>query len=258
MKICLVQCHSKEDINSNLNFAKTIIKKAVKHCCDLIVFPEMFLTGYIATEKTKAIAITENDKAIKELKSVCKTNNIACVFGFPRKEKSKIFNSACFIDKNGEVIGVYDKTHLFGDEKLYFVKGNELKVLDTSFGKVGLLICYDIEIPEATRSLAMKGAEIIICISANMKPYDNLHKMFIVSRAIENSIPIIYCNYSGKDSMFTYVGQSNIIHSNGKNECKFSKLKGLYYGIVNIPENGEDENMNYLNNLRKDLYNYQN
>lgn len=100
MKICLVQCHSKEDINSNLNFAKTIIKKAVKHCCDLIVFPEMFLTGYIATEKTKAIAITENDKAIKELKSVCKTNNIACVFGFPRKEKSKIFNSACFIDKN--------------------------------------------------------------------------------------------------------------------------------------------------------------
>lgn len=256
MKICLVQCHSKQDVNSNLNFAKKAIEKAVKKGCDLIVFPEMFLTGYIATEQTKTIAITKSDDLIRDLQTVCKLNNIACVFGFPRKEKSRIFNSACFIDRNGEMVGIYDKTHLFGDEKLYFSAGNELKVFDTSFGKIGLLICYDIEIPESARMLALDGAEMIICISANMKPYDNLHKMCIISRAIENSIPVVYCNYTGMDSKFTFVGQSNIIHSNGKNECKFSKSKKLFYGTLNLHKVCDDENMNYLENLRKDLYKY--
>lgn len=258
MKICLVQCHSNQDIKSNLDYEKTTIEKSAKQGCDLVVFPELFLTGYIATEKTKSLAITQNSGLLKDIQSICKLNNIACVMGFPRKEKSQVFNSACFIDKNGKIVGVYDKTHLFGDEKLYFSAGNELKIFDTSFGKIGLLICYDIEIPEAARNLALKGAEMIVCISANMKPYDNLHKMCIVSRAIENSIPIVYCNYSGKDTLFTFVGQSNIIHRNGKNDCRFSKHKALLCGTLNLPEKCEDENMDYLKNLRNDLYKYKN
>ena len=214
------------------------------------------MTGYVATEKTKTIAISKTDDIIKELQTICKSSNIACVFGFPRKEKSRIFNSACFIDKNGEIVGLYDKTHLFGDEKLYFFAGNELKVFDTSFGKIGLLICYDIEFPETARVLALNGAEMIVCISANMKPYDNLHRMCIISRAIENSIPVVYCNYVGKASQFTFVGQSNIINSNGKNECKFSNHKNLLYGTLNLSQICDDDNMNYLKNLRKDLYKY--
>lgn len=256
MKICLVQCRSTQDINSNINFAKVSIEKAIKHRCDLIVFPEMFLTGYIASEKTKTVAITKDSEILKDIQSFCKAKNIACVIGFPRKEKSKIFNSACFIDKNGERVGVYDKTHLFGDEKSYFSAGNSLKVFDTSFGKIGLLICYDIEIPEVARNLALCGAEAIICISANMNPYDDLHQMCIVSRAIENSIPVIYCNYTGKDPIFTFVGRSNIIHRDGTKECRFSKRKGLYFGTINLPETCEDENLDYLKNLRNDLYKY--
>lgn len=207
------------------------------------------MTGYIATDKTKSLAISQNSDLLKEIQFACKSNKIACVIGFPRKEKSKIFNSACFIDKNGKMVGVYDKTHLFGNEKVIFSAGSELKVTKTSLGKVGLLICYDIEIPEATRTLALNGADFVVCISANMKPYDNLHKMCIISRAIENNISVVYCNYSGKDPLFTFVGESNIIHSDGKNECKFSKHKKLLYGTLNIPETCEDENMNYLNNF---------
>lgn len=235
-----------------MNFSKNLSKKG----CDLIIFPETFLTGYVATEKIKTIAISKTDDIIKELQTICKSSNIACVFGFPRKEKTKIFNSACFIDKNGEMVGLYDKTHLFGDEKLYFSAGNELKVFDTSFGQIGLLIFYDLEFPETARTLAFNGAEMIICISANMKPYDNLHKMCIISRAIENSTPVVYCNYIGKDSQFIFVGQSNIINSNGKNECKFSNRNTLLYGTLNLSEICDDDNMKYLKNLRKDLYKY--
>ncbi|MDE6060664.1 MAG: carbon-nitrogen hydrolase family protein [Clostridia bacterium] len=256
MKIRLVQCHSEQDINSNIAYAKAVLEKSAAQNFDLVVFPELFLSGYIATANTKSIAISSDSKVLGDLQAICAANDIACALGFPRKDNENIYNSACFIDRNGTPIGIYDKTHLFGDEKLYFSFGNELKVFDTSFGKIGLLICYDIEFPEAARALAMSGAEMIVCISANMKPYDDLHKTCVISRAIENSLPIVYCNYSGKDNKFSYVGQSNIIHSNGKCECKFSKRKKILSGTLNIPESCKDDNMNYLKNLRDDLYKY--
>ncbi len=258
MKICIVQCHSINDINKNVNSAKIDIEKAAKKHCDLIVFPELFLTGYSAGEDIKNINFKDISKNIEEIQGLCKKDNIACVIGFPRKENSKVYNSACFIDKNGKILYVYDKTHLFGDEKLVFSKGNKLDVFDSPFGKIGLLICYDIEIPEAARTLAIKGAQIIICISANMKPYDNLHKLNIKSRAIENMIPIIYCNYVGKDKYFEYVGRSNVIDINGNNICKFSRHRKLIYANLDFRNISLDENMNYLNNLRIDLYNYWN
>ena len=254
MKIRLVQCHSNQDINSNIAYAKAILENAKGF--DLVVFPELFLTGYMVAANTKSPAIPSNSKFLEDLRSTCAANNIACVIGFQRKDEEKTYNSACFIDRNGTLAGVYDKTHLFGDEKLYYSSGNELKVFDTSFGKIGLLICYDIEFPETARTLAMNGAEMIVCISANMKPYDDLHKTCIISRAIENSIPVVYCNYSGKDGNFSYVGQSNIIHNNGIAECKFSKHKKMLSGKLDIPESCKDDNMNYLKNLRNDLYKY--
>ena len=234
MKICLVQCCLKDNIDKNLNLAKIDIEKASKKHCNLIVFPELFLTGYSAEEDIKNINFKSVSKRIEEIQRLCKEYNIACVMGFPRKENSKVYNSASFIDKNGEILYVYDKTHLFGDEKLVFDKGNKLDVFNSSFGKIGLLICYDIEIPEVARTLALKGAQIIICISANMKPYDKLHKLNIKSRAIENMIPVIYCNYVGRDKYFKYVGQSNVIDMKGNNICKFSKHKKLIYANLKL------------------------
>lgn len=93
MKLRLVQCRPKQDFEANLDFTKISIKKAAKKGCDLIVFPEMFLTGYIVTEKTKFIAITKINNKTNDLQNICKLNNIAYVFGFPRKDKSNVFNS---------------------------------------------------------------------------------------------------------------------------------------------------------------------
>ena len=94
MKICLVQCHSKHDIQLNLEYAKKTLERAATQSCDLVVFPELFLTGYVATEKTKTIAIKSDSNELKDLQFICESNNIACVIGFPRKDKTNIFNSA--------------------------------------------------------------------------------------------------------------------------------------------------------------------
>lgn len=196
-------------------------------------------------------AITMRDKGIKLIRSFCNQKHIACIFGFPRKENEKIYNSACIIDKNGEIIGIYDKTHLWGKENLIFQKGNKLSVFNTSIGKIGILICYDIDFPEPSRILTLKNADIICCISANMKPYDNIHKTFIKTRSLENNIPIVYCNYVGNDDFFEYVGQSNIIDRMGKPQQKFSRQDKLLYGDIDL--NYKCEN-SYIKDLRTDLY----
>ena len=253
MKVCIVQHKSTLDKKYNLAYLKTAVINAKKKGCDLIVFPELFLTGYLLKENAKNVAETVSGNSVKELRKICKENDIVCICGFARKDKSKVFNSACIVDKNGELAGFYDKTHLFADEKSYFAKGNRLKVFDTSVGKIGVLICYDLEFPEPSRILASNGADVICCIAANMKPYDKLHKTFIKNRAIENGIPVVYCNYVGKDEDFVYVGESNVVDVDGKYKFKSSKKSKLFYAKLDKTRIADD-NMNYLKNRRVDLY----
>lgn len=253
MKVATYQCLSVLDKDKNISRAKEIITKASKNNCDLVVFPELFLTGYSSNDYIKNSAFTLKDNSILTLQKLCKESNIACVVGFAKTEKKKVFNSACFIDKNGKIAGVYDKTHLWGGEKSVFEPGDELNVIETSMGKVGLLICYDIEFPEPARILASKGADFICCISANMKPYDDVHKTFIKARALENMVPVIYCNYVGDDGNFVYVGQSNVIDSDGKDVSRFSKKVELKFAQINIHKEKTDIS-NYFSDIRNDLY----
>lgn len=254
MKVCIVQCKSVLNKDSNVEYARKSMFKAKTKGCDLIVFPELFLTGYLLKERAKDFAETISGSYINKMKTLCKENDITCIFGFPRKDKKKVYNSSCVIDKNGKVVGFYDKTHLFGDEKLYFSAGEELKVFDTSLGKIGVLVCYDIEFPEPSRILTLKGADIICCIAANMKPYNKLHKMFIKTRAIENTTPIIYCNYVNRDEDFEYVGESNIVDVDGNYLINSSKKNKLLYSCLDVSTRVKDYNMNYIRNRRIDIY----
>ena len=76
------------------------------------------------------------------------------------------YNSSVFIDRSGELMGTFDKAHLWALERFYFRSGSEFPVFETDFGKVGIMICYDMGFPEVARILALKGAELIVCPSA--------------------------------------------------------------------------------------------
>lgn len=254
MKICIVQCQSLKGKQKNLYRARKILENAKNSSCDLVVFPELYITGY-NLEDIKSEAETIDGESIVYFKKLCKDLEVSVIFGFARKHDDKVFNTACCIDKNGKLVGYYDKTHLFGDENNYFDKGNEFKIFNTSFAKIGMLICYDIEFPEPSRFLSKQGVDFICCISANMKPYDNLHKMYIQTRAVENSTPVVYCNYVGKDEYFTYCGRSNIVKRNGKALFKFyARKRKLLKADLQLKESIKDSAMNYLANLREDLY----
>jgi predicted amidohydrolase len=164
-----------------------------------------------------------------------------------------------FIGSKGELIGTYAKANLFGDEKINFTPGNEFNVYDTDLGKVGLLICYDLEFPEPARRLGCRGADIIIANAANMGPYYDIHEHFAKSRAMENVVFVVYCNFTGSDNRFTYVGGSGLYSPDGNIEFGPSKrFDGLIYAEVD-PARIEtiDPNMHYLDYIsdeERELY----
>ena len=220
MKICLVQTTSYKDGKEyNLERAGKAIKAAAETGASLVVFPEMYLTGYMASRRVASLCEPADGPSEVVMAGYASKYGVHLIYGYPEIRDGVVYNSANFIDDKGNLIGTYSKSRLFLDEYKAFTPGNEWPVFETSLGKVGILICYDIEFPEPARRLAAKGADFIVCIAANMLPYKELHRRFSIVRSLENSLPIAYCNYTGSDNRFEYCGRSALYEPDGDAFC---------------------------------------
>jgi predicted amidohydrolase len=193
-----------------------IVRKVVaEHSdADLVVFPELFLSGY-TTSRPDELAIDPRGPEVEHIARAARENGTAVIFGAPERVSAGIANSAICVDRRGEVAGSYRKTHLFGDERAAFVAGDELLIVDLDDLKVGLMICFDVEFPEVARSLAQAGANLLITISANMEPFGRDHEIFCTARALENGLPHLYVNQVGTGETFTFPGGTMAVSADG-------------------------------------------
>lgn len=196
------------DKQANLEKMESAMVKASEEGADLILFPELFLTGYFTRERTLELAEDTKGPSIKQIQQWAKTYRIKVVFGFPEKQNGSVYNSACFIGEDGEVIGTFQKVHLWDEEYKYFQPGSSFKVWPTNIGKIGIMICYDTEFPESARSLALQGAEIILAPTANMAPFQHIQKLYIQTRAAENQIFVATTNQVGMEENTLFFGES--------------------------------------------------
>ncbi|RME35455.1 MAG: carbon-nitrogen family hydrolase, partial [Deltaproteobacteria bacterium] len=123
-----------------------------------------------------------------------------------------VFNTSYVVD-NGEVAGSYRKLHLFSvmREDRFLAAGNEAVIVDTSVGRLGLAICYDLRFPELFRKLALGGAEII-CLPAEWpKPRQEHWRTLLRARAIENQMFVAACNCCGIQGKLDFFGMSLLI-----------------------------------------------
>lgn len=129
---------------------------------DVIVLPELAVSGYDfdSVEQAEASAITADDPVFAEWAAA--GEGAVVVGGFAERDDAGVLrNSAMLVDGTGRRV-VYRKTHLWDDEALFFVPGDEPPpIVDTAAGRIGVIICYDLEFPELTRSLALRGAELL-------------------------------------------------------------------------------------------------
>jgi len=144
-----------------------------------------------------------------------------------------LYNSAVLISPKGELVGVHHKMHIPGEEKHYFMPGSTCDTYTTDIGNIGMSICYDGQFPEFTRSLALKGAEIL-CMIWNMPSFSNppeLLEHITATRAAENRMFAVSCNCLGVQGKIDFFGHSVISDPVGN----FLATAGTKETIISAP-----------------------
>src|SRR5215210_7752191 len=163
--------------NTTQNLETMIKILAENDEADLIVFPELFLSGYTAS-KPEELALDLAGSEMAAIARLARENSTAVILGVPERAPAGIANSAVCVDRYGDIAGSYRKTHLFGSERHAYVAGNELLIVDLDGVRAGIMICFDVEFPEVARALVKTGANLLVTISANMDPFGRDHDVF--------------------------------------------------------------------------------
>lgn len=210
------------DKNYNLRKIERYIKRAKKKHAELIVFPELALTGYTCRDLVYELAESIPGPSVHQLEAIAKKENMHIVLGMLErsgKAQAVLYNTAVLISPEG-FIGRYQKMHLpthsVFEEKRYFRGGYQTPVFDTSIGKLGLIICYDVFFPEITRLLRLKGAQLVICISASPSVRRGFFEVLTTARALENTAFLAYVNLVGIEDGLQFWGGSRMIAPSGR------------------------------------------
>ena len=168
MRVACAQYALREgDRDHNLEHSLHFIQRAVGQGADLVILPELANSGCDLGSHGRALELAEefpNGSTVRAWREEAEDSGVCVVGGLLEREGDTLYNSAVLLAPG--VAGRYRKTHLWNKEKLLYEPGQELRVFDTPLGSIGLLICYDAWFPEAARTLALKGAEVL-CVPSN-------------------------------------------------------------------------------------------
>lgn len=186
---------------------------------DGLVCPEMSLTGYaIGAERARALAEPADGPMARAVGEIAQRHGLVIVYGYPELNGARLpFNAVQAIGPDGAALGRYRKTHLFGDmDHRQFSPGDQPPALFRWRGwRLGLLICYDVEFPEAVRLLALQGADAVLVPTANMRAYDEVPRLLVPARACENRLCVAYANACGQEPGLVYGGLSVLAAPDG-------------------------------------------
>ena len=201
-----------------VKMSETVSKIASQQKVDLIVFPELITSGNELGVRFTELAQRVPGPTINLLAQRANEYGVYIAFGMVTKEKveSVLYNSAILVGPDGELLDVYNKIHLRGEERMAFREGFKLPVIPTEVGNIGLMIGYDLAFPEVARSLSLDGAEII-AVMANWEASNiDEWKTYARARAYENSVFIAGANRVGEDVTLNFGGESMIVGPRGQ------------------------------------------
>jgi predicted amidohydrolase len=219
---------------------------------DLVVFPELFLSGYML-DSIDDLAVELDGAELGQVRDAARTAASAVVVGIAERRGNEVLNSAVFVAADGSLAGVYRKTHLFGAEREAFAAGSELEVIELDGRRFGPMICFEVEFPEVARTLLFGGADTLLTISANMAPFGPDHELAARARALESGLPHLYVNRSGGEAGLSFVGGSALIAPTGETVERLGEAPAALR--VSLPQPGRrDERLDYRHQLRPEIY----
>lgn len=203
------------DVDANLAYVREAIPRAAGQGANLAVLPEMWSSGFSYRDLNELALRTQG--IAEEMLELSARHKLVIVGSMPEPNGDKVFNTV-YVADNGTLAGVYRKIHLFSllGEDRAFSGGDSWLLAETSIGRIGVIICYDLRFPELSRRLAVEGAQVI-CVPAQWpKPRQEHWRTLLRARAIENQLFVVACNACGTIGKLDFFGMSMIIDPKGE------------------------------------------
>lgn len=261
----------KETLSCMAQYAERAASKELS--IDILAFPELFVSGYSPNVWERWPTPDDEMYWIDQMMGLARMYGVWIMFGHPsfraetRREGTSRYQAVMLNDPSAEMynavslvspfqlVGTYAKVHLYGEERNLFTPGDVFPVWETPWTQIAPQICFDVEFPEAARSVALAGARLIVYTSNNMHPYSQWHRTFSQARALENRVFVANVNRLGDECGVSFCGHSCVFHPGGQTLIDVGEERGLFVCDINLKERDMlDENLDYLRLRRPKAY----
>lgn len=198
--------------------ADFIARIATEQPVDIIVFPELAVTGFEGGQRFAQMSQRVPGAVTNILGQHATEFGVYVLIGMAVKEKVEtvLYNSAVLIGPDGGVAGEYRKVHLQAEERLVFRPGYKIAPIETEVGTIGLMCGWDLTFPEVARSLVLEGAEVLLLPAAWQAKDADMWRTLLVARAYENDVFIAAANRIGEEPSYVFAGQSAVLAPSGE------------------------------------------
>jgi nitrilase len=245
------------DVAANLAAIASAARTAAAAGASILVCPEMAATGYNIGPLIAERAEPADGPIAARIAEIARAAGITVVYGYPESDRGVVYNSVQVVDSSGTSVANYRKTHLFGElDRTHFAAGDELVVQFEHDGiRCGILICYDIEFPEAVRAHADRGTQWLIVPTGLMSPYEFIAETVVPTRAYESQLFVTYVNRCGTEADLDYCGSSCAIAPDGTELARSGRHEELAVVDLDVADLHRSRCENtHLDDRRVDLY----
>ena len=265
-KLAVIQIRTELDKALTMEKAERMVNEAAKNGAKVIVLPEMFNCPY-SPKYFRKFANAENGESVEKMSHWAKENGIILVGGtIPETDGDKLYNTCFVFNEQGKIIARHRKVHLFDvdieggvcfKESKNFAAGNDITVFDTSLGKMGVMVCFDIRFPEMVRTMAKRGAEVVFCPAQfNMTTGPAHWELSVRARAIDNEIYFVGASAARYEN-FDYEcwGHSTVAGPFGTVEAACDEKEQILYCYIDLNTvDSVRQQLPTFMNLREDVY----
>ncbi len=254
---CLQMQPQPADIDANLARISAAAASAGAMGAQLLVTPEMGVTGYAIWDWIAQLAQPRDGAIVQRLVAIAQEHRIALVAGFPERCGDTVYNSAVLVEADGTTV-FYRKCHVYGPlENAAFSKSStHSEIIEIAGIKAAMLICYDVEFPEMVRAAVLAGAQMLLVPTAlpRSAPSHRVAMSMVPTRAFENNVFIIYSGLCGVENATPYQGNSVIVGPDGEDLARAGMDETLLLATLDPARFGALQLDPYLRDRRPELY----
>lgn len=250
------------DVEANLRTIDAAAARATEAGADVLVTPELFVTGY-APLRLLDVDAGQQITVVAELSRIAREHGIALVASYPEVEfpdasdARRQYICATLFGRDGSTLLHYRKVHLFGDDEPQAFEGahEAPTTVDLDGMQVSLLVCFDVEFPESVRAAALAGADVVLAPTALTPGFDSVPQVLLRARALENGVALAYVNHVGVEDGLELGGGSVIVGPDGALLAVGDDQPGLLVADIDMDAvPAARDSVPYLAKRRPDVY----